>query len=38
MTPRYNEDGEFTHFEHPEDQQFTGLDRSSYQSEQEGCE
>ena len=33
MIARYNSEGEFTHFEHPEDQQFNGLDRSAYQEE-----
>ena len=37
MIARYNNDGEFTHFEHPEDQQFSPLDRAQYQRDNEDC-
>lgn len=33
MIVRYNELGEPTHLEHPEDQQFTKFDRSQFQQD-----
>jgi len=33
MIARYTSEGEFTHFEHKEDQQFSGIDRNNYKSD-----